>query len=105
MKVIAKFLIVFFLFSSVASAWDLDGCEYDISLTGYVQADDGSLDDASPDLCGNCVHLVDHLLGQIFYFHFVLPPSSFVEYSTVTIIQLNPDIYFLFHPPRASFPV
>ncbi|MHB8534800.1 MAG: hypothetical protein ACYDBW_05075 [Sulfuricaulis sp.] len=108
MKLIARILPLFILFTSVASAWGPDNYGSDIAhdSAGVVSShDDGAPDGQAKDLCGHCGHLESHLLGQITDNNVVTPHAVAVRHGEPDVIDLLPSLHPLFRPPRNTLSV
>lgn len=108
MKFIARILLLFVLFTSVASAWDSDNCAQDLVFdsAGAAQShDNGSPSGNLNDLCGHCGHLGSHLLGYIDSIQVAFPVFSHARLSHPATDTPQSSVNFLFRPPRYSFAV
>lgn len=108
MKFIAKILLVFVLFTSVASAWDGDNCGQDLVFDspGAAQShDNGSTSGNSNDLCGHCGHLGSHLLGYVASTPFAVFGVDLAWQDRSATVSPKPPLNPLFRPPRSSFVV
>jgi hypothetical protein len=108
MKLIAKVLALFVLFTSVASAWDMDNCGYDLVFdsAGTVSShDNDSPGSQAEDLCGHCGHLGSHLLGQVTDNDVMAPHAVAVRHGEPAVFAPFSSFHFLFRPPRYSLSV
>lgn len=105
MKLVARILLVFVLFTSVATAWDSDNCGQDLVFdsAGVTQShNDGSSSGNLNDLCGHCGHLGSHLLGYIDNLQPAFPVLGHTWQGRPAIATPKPPTNFLFRPPRNS---
>lgn len=103
MKWVARILLVFVLFTSVATAWDSDNCGQDLVFdsAGVTQShNDGSSSGNLNDLCGHCGHLSSHLLGYIDNLQSTFPVLGHAWQGRPAIATPKPSTNFLFRPPR-----
>lgn len=108
MKLVAKILLVFVLFSSVATAWDSDNCGQDLVFdsVGAAQGhDNGSPSGNGNDLCGHCGHLGSHLLGYVASTPFAVFGVDLAWQDHSATVSPIPSLNSLFRPPRISFAV
>lgn len=108
MKLVARILLVFILFTSVATAWDSDNCGQDLVFdsAGAMQShDNGSSSGNVNDLCGHCGHLGSHLLGYIAHIQLASLCSDHTWHSRTATASPKPSLNSLFRPPRNSFAV
>lgn len=108
MKFVARILLLFVLFTSVATAWDNDNCGKDLVFdsAGAAQIHNGG---SSPgninDLCGHCGHLGSHLLGYIANIPLASLCPDHTWHGRTATASLKPSLNSLFRPPRHSFAV
>ena len=108
MKFVARILLLFILFTSVAMAWDSDNCGQDLvsDLAGASQShDSGSSSGNINDLCGHCGHLGSHLLGYLANIQTDFPRLHSVWHGRPATVTLKLSLNSLFRPPRHSFAV
>lgn len=109
MKFVARILLVFVLFTSVAPAWDNDNCGWDLAFDspGATPSHSGGSSSSGNlnDLCGHCGHLGSHLLGYIDNLKPAFPVLGHAWQGHPAIATLKPSTNFLFRPPRGSFAV
>lgn len=106
MKLVARILLVFVLFTSVATAWDSDNCGQDLVFdsAGASQSHgNGSPSGNINDLCGHCGHLGSHLLGYIanIQLAFLHPDHGWSSPNATSTPK--PSLNSHFRPPRNSF--
>ncbi len=104
MKVVARILLLFILFMSVATAaWDNGNCGQDLvpDSVGAAQGhDSGSSSGDINDLCGHCGHLGSHLLGYLDNIQAAFPSLGHAWQGHPATVASKPSINFLFRPPR-----
>lgn len=108
MKIIAKILALFIMLTSVASAWDLDNCGYDLVFdsAGAVSShDNGSPDGPAQDMCGHCGHLGSHLLGHVSNTDVTALHAVTVRHGVPADFVPLPSFHSLFRPPRHTLSI
>lgn len=108
MKFVARILLLFILFTSVATAWDSDNCGQDLVFdsSGASQShDSGSQSGNINDLCGHCGHLGSHLLGYLADIQTNFLRLNSVWHGRPATVTPKPSLNSLFRPPRRSFAV
>lgn len=106
MKWIARILLLFVLFTSVATAWDSDNCGQDLVFdsAGATQSqDNGSPSGNFNDLCGHCGHMGSHLLGYVASTPFAVFCADRAWQDRSATVSPKPSLNPLFRPPRSSF--
>lgn len=108
MKLVARILLVFVLFASVATAWHGDDSEGNLVFdsAGATQSQDkGSSSGNFNDLCGHCGHLGSHLLGYVATTLFAVFHADRAWQDRSATVSPKPSLNSLFRPPRDSFAV
>ncbi|MEW6330475.1 MAG: hypothetical protein AB1560_03345 [Pseudomonadota bacterium] len=106
MKWIARILLLFVLFTSVAMAWDSDNCGQDLvfdSASASQSHDNGSPSGNFNDLCGHCSHMGSHLLGYVASTPFAVFCADRAWQGRSATVSPKPSLNPLFRPPRNSF--
>lgn len=108
MKFVARILLMFVLFTSVATAWDSDNCGQDQDLVfdsaGATQShNNGSATGNLNDLCGHCGHLGFHLLGYIANIQLASLRLDHAWHGHIATVSPKLSLNSLFRPPRNSF--
>lgn len=102
---LGRLLLLFLLFASTASAWELDNCGRDFRLdTDAAVADcnvGGGNDIANIDACGHCSHASAHLLG-LASGTAGADRAGAVEVARISNLIPTPFSSLLFHPPRRT---